>query len=100
MSSRLRRATLADARPESIHPDDIGLALGHVDTGRGRGPMVYAGWEDVVLAVMAPRSGKTTSVAIPAICSAPGAVIATSNKLDLLNAVAHRRKATGGSGCP
>ena len=73
----------------------MGLALGHVDTGNGPGPMVYAGWEDVVLAVMAPRSGKTTSVAIPAICSAPGAVVATSNKLDILYTAALRQKITG-----
>ncbi len=44
---------------------------------------------------MAPRSGKTTSVAIPAICSAPGAVVATSNKLDILHTAAVRTTATG-----
>jgi type IV secretory pathway TraG/TraD family ATPase VirD4 len=94
-ASRLRRTTLAAVKPPAITAQDVGLALGHVDTGNGPGPMVYAGWEDVVLAVMAPRSGKTTSVAIPAICSAPGAVVATSNKLDILHTAALRHKITG-----
>ena len=57
--------------------------------------MCYAGWEDVLLCVMAPRSGKTTAIAIPAICSAPGAVIATSNKLDILYTAGVRRESTG-----
>ena len=94
-ASRLRRTTLAAVKTSSITAEDVGLALGHVDTGNGPGPMCYAGWEDVVLAVMAPRSGKTTSVAIPAICSAPGAVVATSNKLDILYTAALRQKLTG-----
>ena len=94
-ASRLRRTTLAAVKTSAIKAEDVGLALGHVDTGSGPGPMCYAGWEDVVLAVMAPRSGKTTSVAIPAICSAPGAVVATSNKLDILYTAALRQKLTG-----
>ncbi len=93
-AARLRRTTLAGTKADEIRPADVGLALGQVDTGARRGPTVFAGWEDVVLAVMAPRSGKTTSVAIPAICSAPGAVIATSNKLDLLYTAAQRRTET------
>ncbi len=94
-AARLRPTTLVDRRPQAIPPEDVGLALGRVDTGTGAGPAVFAGWEEVILAVMAPRSGKTTSVAIPAICSAPGAVIATSNKLDVLYTAALRAEATG-----
>jgi hypothetical protein len=93
-AARLRRTTLGTVKPSAIKAEDVGLALGHVDTGSGPGPMIYAGWEDVVLAVMAPRSGKTTSVAIPAICSAPGAVVATSNKLDILYTAALRKQLT------
>jgi type IV secretory pathway TraG/TraD family ATPase VirD4 len=40
---------------------------------------------------MAPRAGKTTSLAVPAILAAPGAVIATSNKADLWMATAALR---------
>ncbi|WP_206691048.1 type IV secretory system conjugative DNA transfer family protein [Quadrisphaera sp. INWT6] len=32
---------------------------------------------------MAPRAGKTTALAVPAVLEAPGAVVATSNKADL-----------------
>ena len=49
-----------------------------------------------MLAVMAPRAGKTTALAVPAILQAPGAVIATSNKADLWAAAAAlRRQRTG-----
>lgn len=94
-ASRLRTESLSAIRSTQIPPADAGVALGRVDTGRGAGPAVYAGWEDVMLALMAPRSGKTTSVAIPAILSAPGAVIATSNKLDLLYTASLRQERTG-----
>ena len=58
---------------------------------------MYASWEDTVVAFMAPRSGKTTAQAIPFVLSAPGPVIATSNKSDLWAATATlRAEATGG----
>ena len=58
---------------------------------------MYASWEDTVVAFMAPRSGKTTAQAIPFVLSAPGPVIATSNKSDLWAATAALREpATGG----
>ena len=40
-------------------------------------------WEDVALVVMGPRANKTSALAVPAVLSAPGLVIATSNKADL-----------------
>jgi type IV secretory pathway TraG/TraD family ATPase VirD4 len=40
---------------------------------------------------MAPRAGKTTALAVPAILDAPGAVITTSNKADLWAATATLR---------
>ena len=62
-------------------PGDCGLALGRLEPG---GPMLRCSWEDVVLEIMAPRAGKTTTQAVPMVLSAPGACIATSNKADLL----------------
>ncbi|WP_216892154.1 type IV secretory system conjugative DNA transfer family protein [Nocardia alni] len=44
---------------------------------------VYKSFEDFTLVFMGPRSNKTSAVAVPRILSAPGAVIATSNKPDL-----------------
>ena len=64
-------------------PRENGVLLGRLMTARGRGPELRASWEDVVLAVMAPRAGKTTALAVPAILAAPGPVVATSNKADL-----------------
>jgi type IV secretory pathway TraG/TraD family ATPase VirD4 len=75
-----------------VDPTHAGLALGRLLRAGGRlGPAVYATWEDTVVAFMAPRTGKTTAQAIPFVLSAPGAVIATSNKADLWAATAALR---------
>ena len=81
------RPSLAGRRPAEITAGDVGLALGRLGTGR-TGRVLFSSWEDVVLAYMAPRSGKSTALAIPAVLSAPGAVIATSNKADVWSATA------------
>ncbi len=90
------RPSQADRRSRQIHPGQAGVAIGHLLTGQRRpGPLLLAGWEDVATAIMAPRSGKTTAVAIPAILSAPGPVVATSNKADLLITAGPRAHRTG-----
>lgn len=53
--------------------------------GGGR-PQLRASWEDMLVAIAGPRTGKTTSLAIPAILDAPGAVLVTSNKRDIVDA--------------
>ncbi|MEW2583026.1 type IV secretory system conjugative DNA transfer family protein [Streptomyces virginiae] len=60
-----------------ITPSDTGILLGNLQGSRTE---VRMGYEDVAVAIMAPRSGKTTSLAIPSILAAPGAVLLTSNK--------------------
>ncbi len=52
-------------------------------------------WEDVAVVIAGPRTGKTTSVAIPAICMAPGALVTTSNKIDLWEVTAGYRARAG-----
>jgi type IV secretory pathway TraG/TraD family ATPase VirD4 len=47
------------------------------------GVPLRSSWEDTEVDIWGPRTGKTTSRAIPSIVNAPGAVIATSNKRDL-----------------
>lgn len=47
--------------------------------------VLMSGTEDHVLNIWAPRQGKTTSKAIPAILNAPGLVVATSCKRDLID---------------
>ena len=48
-----------------------------------------------MLEIMAPRAGKTTALAVPMVLDAPGAVIATSNKADLVMATHALRAAQG-----
>ena len=81
------RPSLAGRKPAEVSAGDAGLALGRLGTG-DKGRVLFSSWEDVVLAYMAPRSGKSTALAIPAVLSAPGAVIATSNKADVWSATA------------
>jgi type IV secretory pathway TraG/TraD family ATPase VirD4 len=89
------RPSLAGKRPGRFPPADIGLLLGCLQQPGGNGPDLYTSWEDTVLAFMGPRSGKTTSVGIPYVLSAPGPVVATSIRSDLWAATAELRAAAG-----
>ncbi|MFG3038091.1 type IV secretory system conjugative DNA transfer family protein [Streptomyces sp. NPDC048330] len=73
--ARSLRPSLKDAK--HIEPRDAGILLGNLAGTRHE---VRMGFEDVAVAIMAPRSGKTTSLAIPSILAAPGPVLLTSNK--------------------
>lgn len=59
------------------------------------GQPLFSTWEDVTLDIWGPRTGKTTSRAIPAIMAAPGPVVATSNKRDLTDATRGPRAELG-----
>jgi type IV secretory pathway TraG/TraD family ATPase VirD4 len=87
------RPSLAGARPGSLAPAEIGLLLGRLQQPGGNGPDLYSSWEDTLLAFMGPRSGKTTSLGIPYVLSAPGPVVATSIRADLWAATAELRAA-------
>jgi len=56
---------------------------------------VYITWEDTALVVAGPRVGKTTSLAIPWTVAAPGMVVVTSNKRDLVDATRDVRAGVG-----
>lgn len=73
--ARSLRPSLKDAK--HIEAKDTGILLGNLQGSRHE---VRMGFEDVAVAIMAPRSGKTTSLAIPSMLSAPGPVLLTSNK--------------------
>ena len=88
--ARSLRPSLAD--DAEIPPEQAGLLLGDLDP---KGPHLRASWEDVALAIMAPRAGKTTGLAVPMVLEAPGPVIATSNKSDLLQATWALRRERG-----
>lgn len=59
------------------------------------GKPLYGSWEDTQFDIWGPRTGKTTSRAIPAVMDAPGAVVATSNKRDLCGATRDPRAQLG-----
>lgn len=48
--------------------------------------MLYGSWEDMHTGIAGPRTGKSTSFVIPAILEAPGCVLNTSNKRDVVDA--------------
>lgn len=83
-AARATRLGAADGAP--------GLAVGRTVAGR---QLLWQGWEDVSVDIWGPRTGKTTSRAIPAVLAAPGAVVATSNKRDLVDATRGPRAEVG-----
>jgi type IV secretory pathway TraG/TraD family ATPase VirD4 len=72
--------------------DSAGVRLGR--TVAGKRPL-WASWEDMLILIAGPRTMKTTSYAVPAILDAPGAVIATSNKRDIVDVTRPVRSETG-----
>lgn len=84
-----KRAALADARRLGV--DSPGLPIAKTLSGE----MLFSGWENVCVDIWGPRTGKTTSRAIPGILAAPGAVIVTSNKRDVLDATRGIREEAG-----
>ena len=66
-----------------------------IGTAVATGKPVWGTWEDMHIDIWGPRTGKTTSRAIPAILDAPGAVLVTSNKRDVLDATRQPRTAAG-----
>lgn len=80
---RLIRNDLATEHP--------GIRFGTTVTGRP----LFSTWEDLFLVIFGPRSGKTSSVVIPAIVEAPGVVVTTSNKPDVITTTIDFRKTKG-----
>ena len=75
-----KKQALADARRLGV--DSPGLPIAKTLAGE----MLFSSWENVCVDIWGPRTGKTTSRAIPGIIAAPGAVLVTSNKRDIVDA--------------
>ncbi|KAA8884517.1 type IV secretory system conjugative DNA transfer family protein [Nocardia colli] len=80
----------------------LGVRLGSEDVpgvpigiGIADGEMLYGSYEDLHLDIWGPRQGKSTSRVIPAILTAIGPVLATSNKRDVVDATRDVREAKG-----
>jgi type IV secretory pathway TraG/TraD family ATPase VirD4 len=86
------RPSLKGTKPSKLPPHDRGVLLGdHMPSGvelRGSD-------EDTFVAIMAPRAGKSTSLAIPVAVEAPGALLMTSNKADVYAATLSVRSQVG-----
>lgn len=74
-------------------PREHGVRIGR--TARAPHTLLRSSWEDVSVDIWGPRRGKTSTRAIPAVLDAPGPVLATSNKRDLLDATRAAREARG-----
>lgn len=97
-----RRAAAATAERLSVRSTatgatGAGAAAPGVPVGRtvSTGTPLFGSWEDMHVDVWGPRTGKTTSRAVPAILEAPGAVLVTSNKRDVVDATRDPRAAAG-----
>jgi len=89
------RPSLAGTRARDLPARDVGVLLGRLGT-RPRAAEVFCSWEDVAVAFMAPRSGKTTTLAVPVTLAAPGPVVLTSNKTEGWKETAALREAETG----
>ncbi|MEV0433117.1 TraM recognition domain-containing protein [Nocardia sp. NPDC050413] len=81
---------------------DLGMRLGTEDApgvpigiAVADGTPLYGSYEDLHLDIWGPRQGKSTSRVIPAILSAIGPVLATSNKRDVVDATRDVQEAKG-----
>lgn len=82
----------ATAEAKRLGVDSPGLPIARTVSGSD---VLYSSWENVCVDIWGPRTGKTTSRAIPGICAAPGAVLVTSNKRDVVDATRGVREDTG-----
>ena len=72
--------------------DWVGVLIGITVAGRQK---IYASPEDMITLIAGPRVGKSTAYVIPTIADAPGAVLTTSNKRDVLDATRQLRATKG-----
>jgi type IV secretory pathway TraG/TraD family ATPase VirD4 len=90
-------ARARDLRPSikdvpNLDPDETGNLLGDLEP---HGPELRSSYEDVELDLMAPRSGKSTCIAVPRVLRARGSVLLTSNKADVYSVTVNERSKSG-----
>ena len=90
-----RQNAVASAERLGVKGVDGKPVLG-VPIGKTVGGMpLWGTWEDMHIDIWGPRTGKTTSRAVPAILDAPGGVLVTSNKRDVVDATRDVREEVG-----
>ena len=73
------------AKVKELAPRDRGVRLGELAPNGATGPFgpeMYGSDEDTYTAIMGPRAGKTTGLAVPILLDAPGPALLTSNRND------------------
>ncbi len=73
----------------------LGRSGGRFYAGTVRGGLALAEPQQALLVLGPPRSGKTSGLVVPNVLCAPGAVVATSTKSDVMAATLDRRAARG-----
>lgn len=86
------RAVASQASRLGVVADSPGLPIGRMVAG---GAPLFSSWEFVSLMIAGPRTGKTTAFVVPRILAAPGAVLATSNKRDVVDITRGQRAQNG-----
>lgn len=80
------------ARRLGVATNSFGLPIGRaVSDGRA----LYSDFEAVGIGIAGPRTGKTTCWVVPRILAAPGLVVATSNKSDIVELTRQARQERG-----
>lgn len=85
--AKLTRARAETMAPRLVRDYDAKVMEPGYPLGRNivDGTPMSTSWEDMVAVISGPRTGKSMCYAIPAVCSAPGPCLATSNKGDILD---------------
>jgi type IV secretory pathway TraG/TraD family ATPase VirD4 len=86
------RASLKGTKPKDVPARDRGVLLGDHLPSRVE---LRGSDEDTYVAIMAPRAGKSTSLAIPVAEEAPASLLMTSNKADVYAATLRSRSRVG-----
>jgi type IV secretory pathway TraG/TraD family ATPase VirD4 len=86
-----RKAATATAKRLGVEQSP-GVPIGRTVNGHR---WLFGTFEDMHVDIWGPRTGKTTSRAVPAILDAPGAVLVTSNKRDVVDATRDIRAVSG-----
>lgn len=86
------RAVASQASRLGVVADSPGLPIGRMVRGNA---WLFSSWEFVCLMIAGPRTGKTTAWLVPRILVAPGAVLATSNKRDIVDVTRLERSRSG-----
>lgn len=87
-----KKAALDSAAQLGVSVNSPGLPIGRMVAG---GAPLFSSWEFVSLMIAGPRTGKTTAFVVPRIFAAPGAVLATSNKRDIVDITREQRSQSG-----